>query len=73
MSLNLLLIIDNPSFTDPRDYQYNHKMAPAILKEKWRKGSQVFETFPLLMNSPLYVLINSELIFDYKRIKRIRQ
>jgi len=33
------------SFTDPRDYQYNYKMAPAIWKEKWRKGSQVLETF----------------------------
>lgn len=60
------------SFTDPRDYQYNYKMAPAILKEKWRKGSQVSGTFPLqLMNSPLYVLINWELILDYKRIRQM--
>jgi len=59
------------SFTDPRDYQYNYKMAPAILKAKWRKGSQVLETFPLLMDSPLYVLINWELIFDFKRIRQI--
>lgn len=29
------------SFTDARDVRYNHKMAPAIWKEKWRKGSQV--------------------------------
>jgi hypothetical protein len=28
------------SFTDPRDVRYNHKMAPAIWKDKWRKGSQ---------------------------------
>ncbi|KAG0555183.1 hypothetical protein KC19_12G150600 [Ceratodon purpureus] len=30
------------SFTDARDVRYNHKMAPAIWKEKWRKGSQWF-------------------------------
>ncbi|KAG0583955.1 hypothetical protein M758_3G173500 [Ceratodon purpureus] len=30
------------SFTDPRDVRYNHKMAPAIWKDKWRKGSQWF-------------------------------
>jgi hypothetical protein len=29
------------SFTDPRDVRYNHKLAPAIWKDKWRKGSQV--------------------------------
>lgn len=29
------------SFTDAHDARYNYKMAPAIWKEGWRKGSQV--------------------------------